>query len=51
MTTKTKDLVRCVESLIEQAEDSTMPDSALKFSQAACNAANALRVLHDMKTN
>ncbi len=50
MTTKTKDLVACVESLIEQAEKST-PDSALKFSQAACNAANALRVLHDMKTN
>lgn len=36
-----------VESLIKKAEKATASDDALKFSQAACNAANAMRALAD----
>ncbi len=38
-----------VETLIAKAVNNASADSALKFSQAACNAANALRVLTEMK--
>ncbi len=38
MTDKTKE----VESLIDKAASAEKSDDALKFSQAACNAANAM---------
>ena len=31
-----------IESLVKKAEQSEKADDALKFSQAACNAANAM---------
>jgi hypothetical protein len=31
-----------VEALIAKAAESAKPDDAMKFSQAACNAANAM---------
>jgi hypothetical protein len=34
-----------VKDLITKAAEAGNPDAALKFSQAACNAANALRAL------
>lgn len=37
-----------VKTLITKARNAEKSDDALKFSQAACNAANALRVLADM---
>lgn len=37
-----------VKTLIEKAANSEKPDDALKFSQAAVNVANALRVQADM---
>ena len=45
MSTTTKDTVQLVKALIVKAESSTSADEALKFSQAACNSANALRAL------
>ncbi len=47
------DVTKEVESLVKKAEQAEKADDALKFSQAACNAANAmaciaqLRTLHD----
>lgn len=35
-----------IESLIDKAEKAASADDALKFSQAACNAANALCALN-----
>ena len=40
-------LKKAVEALAEKAKDSMDSNDALKFSQAACNAANALRVVID----
>ena len=37
-----EELVKEVEKLIKKAGDSEKADDALKFSQAACNAANAM---------
>jgi vesicle coat complex subunit len=37
-----------VETIISRAEKSKNPDEAVKFSQAACNTANAFRILFDM---
>lgn len=34
-----------IEALIEKATNADSPESAMKFSQAACNAANALCAL------
>lgn len=39
-----------VEKLIEQAAKATTANEAQTFSQAACNAANALRALNDIKS-
>lgn len=36
------DLKKCVETLIEKAADAKDYDAAMKFSQAALNAANAM---------
>ena len=38
-----------VESLVQKAAHSTTADDALKFSQAACNTANAMRALAEAK--
>ncbi len=38
-----------VKTLIEQAAKADKSDDALKFSQAALNAANALRVLMEVQ--
>ena len=43
------DLKKYVEDLIEKAGKSAKSDDALKFSQAATNAANAIRALHTAK--
>lgn len=36
------DLAKQVEKLIQKAGEAAKADDALKFSQAACNAANAM---------
>ena len=41
----TIDVSKEVESLVKKAEQSEKADDALKFSQAACNAANAIACL------
>lgn len=43
------DLSKEVKSMIQKAEQSESSNDALKFSQAACNAANAMAVLQDIK--
>jgi len=39
--------VASVREMINKAEKAKSADEALKFSQAACNSANALRALQD----
>lgn len=39
------DLAKEVESLVKKAAQADKADDALKFSQAACNAANAMCAL------
>jgi hypothetical protein len=43
--------VKTVENLVTKAGAALNADDALKFSQAACNAANALRVLAEIAKN
>lgn len=38
-----------VETLLKKAADASDAAQAVNFAQAACNAANALRVLADIK--
>lgn len=38
-----------VEALMKKAVDATSADDAMKFTQAACNAAKAMRELADIK--
>ena len=40
-----------VEKLITKAADAEKPDEAMKFAQAALNAANALAVIASTKKN
>ena len=40
-----------ITSLVGRAEEAKTADEALKFSQAACNSANAFRVLLDIQIN
>ena len=47
-TTKDK-LVKAIEVLVEKVYGDIKPDEALKFTQAAANAANAMSCLHYMK--
>ena len=47
MTTETKS---AVDQLIDKAAKAEKSDDALKFSQAACNAANALCAVASEKT-
>lgn len=42
------DVTKEIESLVKKAEQAEKADDALKFSQAACNAANAMRCVTDM---
>jgi hypothetical protein len=44
------DQEKIIEALIAKARDAEKSDDALKFSQAACNAANALCALASSKT-
>lgn len=37
-----------IEALVDKASDARDPVQALNFSQAACNAANAMRVLAEI---
>ena len=37
-----KDLTEKIEAMVEKAAKAEKSDDALKFSQAACNAANAI---------
>jgi hypothetical protein len=39
-----------VKAMIDKAAQAQTADDALKFSQAACNAANALRALMEVHT-
>ena len=43
-----KELKKYVEEMIEKAANSEKSDDALKFSQAACNAANAMAQLKNV---
>ena len=43
------ELVKAVEVLIDKAAKADKADDALKFSQAACNAANAMCSLEHAK--
>ena len=46
MAEKTEDkLVKAIETLAGKISDSTKPDEALKFTQAALNAAHAIQVI------
>ena len=38
-----------IESLVKKAAEAKSADDAMRFSQAACNAANAMRALADAK--
>lgn len=46
-----KSNVQFVEDLIRKAGESEKADDALKFSQAACNAANAMCALKEAVKN
>lgn len=43
------DVSKEIESLVKKAESAGKSDDALKFSQAACNAANAMSCLQAMR--
>lgn len=45
-----KELAKAVESMIEKAAKADKSDDALKFSQAACNAANAMAQLKNVES-
>lgn len=44
------ELQQSVETMIKKAGESTKPDDAMKFSQAALNAANAMCSLNVVNT-
>jgi hypothetical protein len=44
-----EELVEAVEAMIQKAAKAEKSDDALKFSQAACNAANAMCSLNHAK--
>ena len=46
---KVVDVSEQVESLVKKAEQAKTADDALKFSQAACNSANAMAALATAK--
>jgi hypothetical protein len=44
------ELKKKVETLLRKAADATNAAEAMSYSQAACNSANALRVLAEIET-
>ena len=46
---KTQELVKQVESMISRAAEAERSEDALKFSQAACNAANAANAMAQLQ--
>jgi len=44
-TTAKDKLVKAIKALADKINDSTKPDEALKFTQAALNAAHAIQVI------
>jgi len=49
MEQQDSDMRQHVEAMITKAAEASKSDEALKFSQAACNAANAMCALHHAK--
>lgn len=47
---KTVELVKQVEAMILKAAEAERSDDALKFSQAACNAANAMAQMQNVES-
>lgn len=47
---KTEELVKQVETMIAKAAEAEKSDDALKFSQAACNAANAMAQMQNVES-
>lgn len=47
---KTQELVKQIEAMILKAAEAEMADDALKFSQAACNAANAIAQMQNVES-
>jgi hypothetical protein len=43
------DVEKQVKELVSKAAGAALPDDAMKYAQAALNAANAARVIIDMK--
>lgn len=44
------ELKKCVEVLVKNAAETKSAVDSLQFSQAACNAANAIRILVELKS-
>lgn len=44
-------LLKCVDVMIRQASESSSQDAAVRFSQAACNAANAIITMQNIEHN
>ncbi len=42
----TKKIIECIEVLSEKATNTLKSEDALRFSQAACNLANAVTCVH-----
>lgn len=47
---KTQELVKQIEAMIFKAAEAERSDDALKFSQAACNAANAMAQMQNVES-
>ncbi len=47
---KTVELVKQIEAMILKAAEAERSDDALKFSQAACNAANAMAQMQNVES-
>jgi hypothetical protein len=46
-----EDITKHVETMIKKAADAEKSEDALRFSQGACNAANAMAALDNIKRN
>jgi hypothetical protein len=47
---KTEALIEQIEALVLKAAEAERADDALKFSQAACNAANAMAQMQNVES-
>jgi hypothetical protein len=45
------ELRKCIETLMKKAADANDFDAAMRFSQAALNAAHALQILADLEAD